>query len=66
MWFASCGGVVDVAGLHPLFRRLRGNSREKEIRALADVGIRWAGLPRHQRPRVIMLENVGIPRLGAA
>ena len=41
------------------FSKAKGKQpRKKAIRALADVGIRWAELPRHQRPRVIMLENV--------
>jgi len=41
------------------FSKAKGKQpRKKEVRALADVGIRWAELPRHQRPRVIMLENV--------
>lgn len=41
------------------FSKAKGKQpRKKEIRALADVGIRWAELPRHQQPRVIMLENV--------
>lgn len=41
------------------FSKAKGKQpRKKEIRALADVGIRWAELPKHQRPRAIFLENV--------
>ena len=60
---AACGSR-RVAGLWMSpdcthFSKAKGKQpRKKEIRALADVGIRWAELPRHQRPRVIMLENV--------
>jgi len=36
-----------------------GKPREKEIRGLAWVGLRWVkSLPKRQRPRVIILENV--------
>lgn len=36
-----------------------GKPREKAIRGLAWVGVRWVkSLPKHQRPRVVILENV--------
>lgn len=39
-------------------RAAGGKPREKKTRGLAWVAIRWARLPKHQRPRVILLENV--------
>jgi len=35
-----------------------GRPRNSKIRALAWVAVRWAELPKHLRPRVILLENV--------
>lgn len=39
-------------------RAAGGKPREKGVRGLAWVAIRWARLPKAQRPRVILLENV--------
>lgn len=39
-------------------RAAGGKPRERGVRGLAWVAIRWARLPKPQRPRVILLENV--------
>lgn len=56
------GRRVGVAWFSPdctHFSRAKGTApRRKEIRALANVVHRWAELPPHLKPRIILLENV--------
>jgi DNA (cytosine-5)-methyltransferase 1 len=56
------GRPIDVAWFSPdckHFSRAKGGAPvSKKIRGLAWVVLRWASLPKWQRPRVIFLENV--------
>lgn len=59
---ACRGRAVDVAWFSPdckhFSRAAGGKPKNKNIRALAWVVLKWAELPAWQRPRVIFLENV--------
>lgn len=59
---ACRGRPVDVAWFSPdckHFSRAKGGAlKDRNIRALAWIVMKWASLPEWQRPRVIFLENV--------
>lgn len=59
---ACAGQAIDVAWFSPdckHFSRAKGKAPvSKRVRGLAWVVLKWASLPKWQRPRVIFLENV--------
>lgn len=61
-YLVCSGRRVGIAWFSPdctHFSRAKGTApRRKEIRALANVVHRWAELPPHLKPRIILLENV--------